>query len=125
MAVSSGTLGMMNNNIRNVCRLQELGSPESVADFLLQTQLAPPGGGKVAQLLSASSHTDTRGVIYYSIEYQVRKEGTEGWQRHNLAVLSAQQGVLYTFNAQCAEARWASLGPQFQRSAASFTLLAV
>lgn len=108
-----------------MCRLRELGSPDSVAEFLLQTQLAPPGAGKVAQLLSASSHTDARGVVYYSIEYQVRKEGTEGWQRHNLAVLAAQQGVLYTFNAQCAEARWSTLGPQFKRSAASFTLQAV
>jgi hypothetical protein len=106
-------------------RLQELGSPESVANFLLQSQLAPPGGGKVAKLLSASSYTDTRGVIYYSIEYQVRLESKEGWQRHNLAVLAAQNGVLYTFNAQCSESRWGALSSQYKRSAASFALLAV
>lgn len=96
-----------------------------MAQFLLNNQLAPPGRGKIANLISCSTYTDAQGVVYYSLEYQVRKEGAEGWQRHNLAVLAAQQGVLYTFNAQCDEARWASeRGPLFRRSAASFSLKA-
>ena len=65
---------------------------------------------------------DANGVEYYSLEYQVRKEGADAWQRHNLAVLTARDGVLYTFNAQCREARWRDLGPSYTQAAGSFRL---
>lgn len=93
-----------------------------MADFLLQAQIARPGSGKVAQLIACSSYIDANGIAYYRIEYQVRKEGVGAWQRHNLAVLCASDGVLYTFNAQCRESKWSELGTIYAKAAESFQL---
>lgn len=105
-----------------LCRLSNLGTPEQVADYLLQAQIARPGSGKVAQLIACSNYIDANGISYYRIEYQVRKDGVGAWQRHNLAVLSARNDVLYTFNAQCRESKWSELGTMYAKAADSFQL---
>eukprot|EP00892_Ulva_mutabilis_P007827 jgi/Ulvmu1/5416/UM022_0211.1 len=104
--------------------LKDLGTPEQVANFLLQVQLARPGSGKVAQLLACGSYVDANRAEYYRLEYQVRQEGADSWQRHNLAILCAKDGILYTFNAQCRESRWHNLGPLYAQAADSFRLRA-
>lgn len=93
-----------------------------MSEFLLQAQLAPPGSGKVAQLIECGKHLDENGTTYYRLEYQVRKVGVDAWQRHNLAVLCARDGILYTFNAQCRESKWSQLGSMFAVAADSFQL---
>ena len=94
-----------------------------MATFLLDTQIAGPGSGKVAELLSAISRTDSAGTVYYEFEYQVQKEKDNGWRRHNIAVICARDGVLYTFNAQSSASRWNGYSAEFKRAAESFVLV--
>ena len=106
------------------CRLEDLGTPESVARELFEKQLARPGSGFVAELISASSRTDSKGLTYYELEYRVRRESDGGvkWRRRNLSILCARAGVLYTFNAQCRAERWENYADAYRRAADSFVL---
>jgi hypothetical protein len=104
------------------CRLDNLGTPETVATFLLGSRLAPLGSGKVAELLAAGRRKDSKGSVYYELEYQIRKEGAGEWKRHNIAVLCAQDDVLYTFNSQCSAAAWEQYAAVLRVAANSFVL---
>jgi hypothetical protein len=74
----------------------------------------------MAELLNSRKYLDVSGLEYYELEYQVRKRGAGGWMRHNIAVLCAHQGLLYTLNAQVSADRWDTVAPVFQTAAASF-----
>ena len=104
------------------CRLENLGSPQQVAEFLLDKRIARPGSGYVAELISAASRDDSSGQRYYELEYQVKKEGSAGWRRHNISVLCAREGVLYTLNAQSSADKWERYASQFRLAADSFAL---
>jgi photosystem II oxygen-evolving enhancer protein 2 len=101
-------------------RLANLGSPEEVGSFLLNSLIAPQGSGKEAKLLESSMHRDASGIEYYELEYQVQKVGGQGWSRHNIAVLCAHQGILFTFNAQVSAEQWKFVAPIVRRASASF-----
>lgn len=104
------------------CRLENLGSPEQVAEFLLDKRIARPGSGYAAELLRATSRDDSRGQKYYELEYQVKREGASGWRRHNISVLCAKEGVLYTLNAQSSADKWELYASQYRLAADSFAL---
>jgi PsbP len=104
-----------------VCRLSDLGTPEQVADFLFKSYLAPPGSGIAFELQQASSRSAAKGLQYYELEYKVRKEQA-GWRRHNLSVLCARNGILYTLNAQCRADRWDQYAQLYRKAADSFVL---
>jgi PsbP len=110
--------------ICNARRLSDFGTPQEVAQFLLDKQIAPPGRGVAAELVTASSRQDSKGHLYYEVEYLVTRNGTEGWQRHNIAVLCAFDDVLYTLNAQCGEKRWADRQVLLRSAARSFEITA-
>jgi hypothetical protein len=101
-------------------RLTDLGTPEKVASFLIDTRLAPQGSGIVANLIGVSSRQGASGP-YYQMEYKVRKEGI--FKRHVLAVLAAREGLLYTCVAQCSEDKWEEVGHALVQSVESFMLV--
>lgn len=104
------------------CRLEKLGSPEAVAKSLFEKQLAPPGSGITPELVRAASRRDSQGRLYYVLEYRVAKGDIDNpkWRRRNLSVLCANNGLLYTFNAQASADRWDQYAAAFQQAAGSF-----
>ncbi|GLC42035.1 Thylakoid-anchored PsbP-like protein [Pleodorina starrii] len=115
--------------------LQSLGDPRVAGERFLAT-LAPEGSGLQAALLRTAGRT-TRAAgagsrpmgqpededeqqLYYTLEYTVRGPR---FFRHNVSVYTARNDLLYTFNAQCPEARWEDDALALQASAASFKLL--
>lgn len=107
--------------IQDGFRIENLGSPETAAQKLLDATIAPPGGDKKAELLNSSSRVTELGDLLYSLEFTVEKVGA--WKRHNVAVIGAQDNILYTFNAQCAEARWDQYWEKYIPAAESFKLI--
>lgn len=101
--------------------VQGLGTPEKAAQTVLDSTIAPPGGDKVARLLNATSRVTPRGDLVYTFEFSIEKVGK--WKRHNVAVVGSQDGVLYTFLAQCAERKWKDLSESYFKSANSFQIL--
>ncbi|GFR47691.1 hypothetical protein Agub_g9440 [Astrephomene gubernaculifera] len=122
--------------------LRSMGDPRVAGERLLAS-LAPEGSGLVASLLGAEERTlgqlgDPRvgsteqqqgqqqeqegqqGQLYYTLEYTV--QGPRFF-RHNLSVYTTRKDMLYTFNAQCPEARWQEDAAVLRASAASFRLL--
>jgi PsbP len=112
------------SNTADPRRLSDFGTPQEVAQFLLDKQIAPPGRGVAAELIIASSRQDSTGHLYYEVEYRVTRHEAVGWQRHNIAVLCASDDVLYTFNAQCGEARWPDRQVLLRTAARSFEITA-
>jgi hypothetical protein len=105
--------------------LENLGTPASVGQELLDKQLATASSGKVGEILSATSYVRD-GVTYYLLEYKLRKDGgSRPWKRHFLAVLCARNEKLYTLTTQCAESRWSEFEGAFRRAADSFVVSTV
>lgn len=100
--------------------VQKLGTPDQAAESFVRNTIAPPGSNKHVAILSASSFRTTQGDTMYLFEFTV--EVPSRWKRHNVAVFAARQGILYNYNAQCAESRWPSLREKYIRSAKSFTI---
>lgn len=107
--------------IRDGFKLENMGSPQEAAQLFLDNTVAPPGSDKVAHLVNAAAKRDDSGELYYQMEFTVESPGR--WQRHNVAVYGARNGLLFTLNAQCAQERWAALKDQFSTAAASFRII--
>ncbi|EFJ42626.1 hypothetical protein VOLCADRAFT_97286 [Volvox carteri f. nagariensis] len=118
--------------------LGSLGDPRVAGERFLAT-LAPEGSGLQATLLDATARIITAAVptspsaqytqrdqqqqeqlSYYTLEYTVRGPR---FFRHNVSVYTSRNDLLYTFNAQCPEARWTEDAVPLLASAASFKLL--
>ena len=103
-------------------RLANLGTPQEYADFLLNTVVAPSGGGKRATLLAATEQ-QYQGALAYELEFVVESE-KGGWRRHFLSLLTGDEGGrLVTLTAQVPEAAWPQLEPRLRQCVASFRLL--
>lgn len=107
--------------IREGFRLEGMGSPAEAAQRFLDATVAPPGSGKRAELLGAGSRRDAAGELYYTMEFTVEAPGR--FRRHNVAAYAARNGLLFTLNAQCADARWGALEGAFREAAASFRII--
>jgi hypothetical protein len=84
-------------------RLQNLGSPQQVADGLLSNVIARPGSNKTASLISATERRDGS----YQLEYTVQSSAPAVWERHFLSVLTGDStGRLLTFTVQVPAELW-------------------
>lgn len=101
-------------------KLEELGSAEQAAERFLSTTVAPPGSGREATLLSATSRRDENGTLYYYLELTV--EGPTLF-RHNVSVYAARGGLLYTLNVQCPEKKWSTEAAKLRPIAQSLQIL--
>ena len=102
-------------------RLASMGTPQDVAQRLLDNVVARPGSGKTAVLLGATEEVrEAGGLPFYALEFIVRSE-TPAWERHNLSVLYGDaKGRLFTLTAQVPERDWAQTGPLLRQCVASF-----
>lgn len=106
------------NPVPNDKSLQELGSPTEVGYRLSKSAIAPPGSGREAELVNASSQ-QTGDVTYYLLEYVVKLPDQV---RHNIASVAVRRGQLFTFNLSTTERRWEKVKDLFQKLAASFSV---
>ena len=80
--------------------------------------IAPPGSGRVAELVEASEREDL-GRTFYDLEFEVHLADRD---RHELATVVADHGQLYTLAASTNEARWEKVEAMFHQVIGSFTL---
>lgn len=101
-------------------RLETLGTAEQAGRRFLETTVASIDANREATLLSAKSRYDGTGQLYYNLEYTVK---APQFFRHNISVYAARDGLLYTFNSQCAEDKWEAEKAKLAVAAQSFSLL--
>jgi len=109
--------------IRDGFKLENMGSPTEAAQRFLDTTVAPPGSDRTAVLLSARSKTATTtgdDQLYYIMEFTV---STPKFDRHDIAVYGARNGLLYTMNCQCPEKLWEKEGGNLSIAADSFKII--
>ncbi|MDX2097327.1 MAG: photosystem II reaction center PsbP [Leptolyngbyaceae cyanobacterium bins.59] len=99
--------------------LQDLGTPGEVGYQLGKKAIAPPGSGREAELVSASSHESPDGKLYYTLEYAVKLPNR---LRHNLASVVVNRGNLYTFSVSTNEQRWPKVKALFETIINSFSV---
>ncbi|KAL3134028.1 Thylakoid-anchored PsbP-like protein [Trebouxia sp. C0010 RCD-2024] len=101
-------------------RLESLGTAEQAGRRFLETTVASINANREAVLVSAQSRYDDIGQLYYNLEYTVK---SPDFFRHNISVYAARNGMLYTFNSQCPEDKWATEKTKLAVAAQSFSLL--
>lgn len=99
-------------------KLEDLGSVVAVGEKLRSTVIAPPGSGRVAELVEASEREDL-GRTFYDLEFEVHLADRD---RHELATVVADHGQLYTLAASTNDARWEKVEAMFHQVIGSFTL---
>ncbi len=100
-----------------------LGDPNTAAQQLLQTSLAPPNSGRTATLLDAVEDVNRGGV--YQFEYHVNR-GERGPPLRAISVIAEQHGdTLLTMTVVAPEADWenANYQAKLRTMAKSFHLL--
>ncbi|KAL2940989.1 PsbP domain-containing protein 7 chloroplastic [Bienertia sinuspersici] len=102
-------------------RIEAFGGPKEVGEAVLKTITDPTRRPNVnATLLSSNLRRDSvKDINYYELEFRVE---SPSFQRHNLTICCAQNGRLYTMNAQAPESAWQEMKEDFYNVAASFSL---
>eukprot|EP00240_Pyramimonas_obovata_P013437 CAMPEP_0118922534 /NCGR_PEP_ID=MMETSP1169-20130426/1436_1 /TAXON_ID=36882 /ORGANISM="Pyramimonas obovata, Strain CCMP722" /LENGTH=231 /DNA_ID=CAMNT_0006863425 /DNA_START=60 /DNA_END=755 /DNA_ORIENTATION=+ len=95
-------------------KLSDIGSPEKVAQALLDNVLATPAQGP--KLVSASSR-EVEGNTYYTFEYTAQGRS---YTRHAVASVSIRDGKFYTLTAGANERRWKKMEKKIGTVAKSF-----
>lgn len=96
-----------------------LGDPNSAAEKLLGSVIAPAASGKTYKLIDARSTTKSMNLAYV-FEYIVRKG--EALNQHSVSVIIARGKTLYTLTAVCPDAKWNSQRDVIYNIAESFNL---
>ncbi|KNA18735.1 hypothetical protein SOVF_068040 [Spinacia oleracea] len=102
-------------------RIEAFGGPKEVGEAVIRTITAPTRRPDVkAMLLRSNLRGDLlKNINYYELEFRVE---SPSFQRHNVTVCCAQNGRLYTLNAQAPESAWQKVKEDFYKIAASFVL---
>ncbi|XP_021742535.1 psbP domain-containing protein 7, chloroplastic-like [Chenopodium quinoa] len=102
-------------------RIEAFGGPKEVGEAVIRTITAPTRRPDVkATLLRSNLRGDSlKNINYYELEFRVE---SSSFQRHNVTVCCAQNGRLYTLNAQAPESAWQKVKEDFYKIAASFSL---
>lgn len=102
-------------------RIEAFGGPQEVGEAVIRSITGSSRGPDVkAMLLRTNLRGDSvRKVNYYELEFRVE---SPSFQRHNVAVCCAQNGKLYTLNAQAPEPMWNNVKQDFYKIATSFSL---
>ena len=94
-----------------------LGDPKDAATKLLSTVIAPPGSGKIAELLAAYESQFGQNPAYI-FEYTVQKEND--FYQHSISVIMSRGTELYTLTAVAPENIWNKEGDVIKEIANSF-----
>ncbi|CAO2832744.1 unnamed protein product [Amaranthus hypochondriacus] len=102
-------------------RIEAFGGPKEVGEAVIRTITAPNRRPDVkATLLRSNLRMDSsKNIYYYELEFKV---DSPTFQRHNVTVCCAQNGRLYTLNAQAPESAWQDVKEDFYNVATSFSL---
>ncbi|KMT13740.1 hypothetical protein BVRB_4g081180 [Beta vulgaris subsp. vulgaris] len=102
-------------------RIEAFGGPKEVGEAVIKTITAPTRRPDVkATLLRSNLRQELlKNISYYELEFRV---DSPSFQRHNVTVCCAQNGRLYTLNAQAPETAWPEVEKEFYNMAASFSL---
>ena len=114
---SDETLSLVISDLPTDVQLENIGSPLEVGERLMNDLLAPDGGGRQAELLTANSR-DVDDHLFYDIEYLIHLPDKD---RHEIATVVVDHGSLFTFAAGTNELRWAKVDDLFRRVIESFT----
>jgi photosystem II oxygen-evolving enhancer protein 2 len=100
--------------------LQNLGSPTEVGYRFFKRVNDDQSLNREAELLTATSREDSKGKLYYILEYQVKLPNNQ--DRHDLASIAVSQGKLFTFNISSPESHWQRVKKLFDVVVTSFTV---
>lgn len=102
-------------------RIEAFGGPKEVGEAIIRTITASTRRPDVrATLLRTNLRGDSlKNINYYELDFRVE---SPSFQRHNVTVCCAQNGRLYTLNAQAPESAWQEVKEDFYNIAASFSL---
>lgn len=102
-------------------RIEAFGGPKEVGEAIIRTITGSSRRPDVkAMLLKSNLRGDSlRKLNYYELEFRVE---SPSFQRHNVCVCCAENGRLYTLNAQAPESIWHEVKEDFYKIATSFSL---
>ncbi len=116
---SDETLSLVVSKIETSAKLDELGSPQSVGERLINNVIAPDGSGREAILINAVER-ESNNHTFYDIEYKLKLSGRD---RHEIATVVLDRGYLYTLATSTNEVRWPKVEGLFKKVISSFTFL--
>ncbi|KAI3925272.1 hypothetical protein MKW92_044054 [Papaver armeniacum] len=97
--------------------IEAFGGPKEIGETVVRTIAGPRSGVKATLIESTVRQDSTKQLNYYKLEFQVE---SSSFRRHNIAVCCAENGRLFTLNAQAPESIWSKVKQQFNTVADSF-----
>ena len=105
---SNETLSLVVSDVNKEIELEQLGSPTEVGQTLIDKVIAPEGSGRKVELVDAKKRKLNH--IFYDLEYQLNLNDQN---RHELATVVIDRGLLYTFAIGTNEDRWNKINGLF------------
>ena len=116
---SDETLSLVVSELNNEVDLENLGSPDEIAQKLFDQIINSSESGPELELLD-TGRRERSGHVFYDLEYKLNSPGRS---RHELATVSIDRGYLYSFAASTNENRWSNVDSIFKRVINSFVFL--
>ncbi|GAQ89198.1 chloroplastic PPL1 PsbP-like protein 1 [Klebsormidium nitens] len=98
-------------------KLSEIGSPQEVAQNLIDQVLTSPT--QEPKLLSVNEKSDGNGKTYYQFEYTAK---SRNFTRHALTTVGISRGKFYTLTTGANERRWNKVNNKLRTVVDSFSL---
>ena len=116
---SNETLSLVISDVNKDVELDQLGTPSEVGQTLIDKVIAPEGSGRSVKLINANQREDEKHV-FYDLEYELNLNEQD---RHELATVVIDRGILYTFAVGTNEERWNKVEKMFKNVIESFNFL--